>query len=150
MRPCAADTFLVASRGDGGVDISHRGGRPGFVGIDGDTLTIPDFRGNHYFNTLGNLLLEPRAALLFVDWTDGTLLHLQGEVEILWDQDGGFAGAERLWRIVVSGGWRRQGAINLRWLLQDYAPQLQRTGTWDGAPRSWHAIPAVLAGRGPG
>jgi hypothetical protein len=81
---------------------------------------------------LGNLLLDPRAALLFVDWTDGTLLHLQGEVEILWDQDGGFRGAERLWRIVISGGWRRPGAINLRWSLQDYAPQLQRTGTWDG------------------
>jgi predicted pyridoxine 5'-phosphate oxidase superfamily flavin-nucleotide-binding protein len=129
-----ADTFFVASRSGYGVDISHRGGRPGFVGIDGDTLTIPDFHGNHYFNTLGNLLLDPRAALLFVDWTDGTLLHLQGEVEILWDQDGGFRGAERLWRIVISGGWRRPGAINLRWSLQDYAPQLQRTGTWDEVP----------------
>jgi uncharacterized protein len=146
----AADTFFVASVSGGGVDISHRGGRPGFVGIDGDTLTIPDFHGNHYFNTLGNLLLDPRAALLFVDWTDGTLLHLQGEVEILWDQDGGFGGAERLWRIVASDGWRRPGAINLRWSLQDYALQLQRTGAWDNAPRSRNAIPAALAGSGRG
>jgi predicted pyridoxine 5'-phosphate oxidase superfamily flavin-nucleotide-binding protein len=142
----AADTFFVASGsgggpaggkaagGAGGMDISHRGGRPGFVGIDGETLTIPDFHGNHYFNTLGNLLLDPRAALLFVDWKDGTLLHLQGEVEILWDQDGGFTGAERLWRVVVRGGWRRPGAINLRWSFQDYAPQLRRTGTWGGSP----------------
>ncbi len=55
------DTFFVASRsraGRGaayGADISHRGGRPGFVRVDGDALTIPDFRGNRYFNTLGNL-----------------------------------------------------------------------------------------------
>ena len=89
-----ADTFFVASTGGGGaggVDISHRGGRPGFIGIDGDTLTIPDFHGNHYFNTLGNLISDRRAALLFVDWTDGTLLQLRGDAEILWDQDGGFA-----------------------------------------------------------
>ena len=133
----AADTFFVASgspsAAGGGMDISHRGGRPGFIGIDGGTLAIPDFHGNHYFNTLGNLLLDPRVALLFVDWTDGTLLHLQGDVEVLWDQDGGFAGAERLWRIAVSGGWRRPGAVGLRWSFQDYAPQLQRTGTWDAS-----------------
>ncbi|HEY4174516.1 MAG TPA: pyridoxamine 5'-phosphate oxidase family protein, partial [Rhodopila sp.] len=103
-----ADTFFVASSSGGGaghmagVDISHRGGRPGFVGISGDTLTIPDFHGNGYFNTFGNLLLDPRAALLFVDWTDGTLLHLRGKAEILWGQDGGFAGAERLWRISIT------------------------------------------------
>lgn len=131
-----ADTFFIASNSGagagamGGVDISHRGGRPGFIATDGGTLTIPDFHGNRYFNTLGNLLLDPRAALLFVDWADGTLLHLQGDAEILWDQDGGLAGAERLLRISVTGGWRRQGAIPLRWAFQTYAPQLSRTGTW--------------------
>jgi uncharacterized protein len=138
-----SDTFFVASTsGDrggamGGMDISHRGGRPGFVAIAGDTLTIPDFRGNHYFNTLGNLLLDSRSALLFVDWADGTLLHLQGEVEILWDQDGGFAGAERLWRVHVSAGWRRPHALSLRWSLQGFAPQTRSTGTWNdrGPPR---------------
>jgi predicted pyridoxine 5'-phosphate oxidase superfamily flavin-nucleotide-binding protein len=130
----AADTFFVASNSGGGaggpcrVDISHRGGRPGFVGVDGDTLTIPDFHGNHYFNTLGNLLLDRRAALLFVDWADGSLLHLQGDVDILWNQDGGYDGAERLWRISVTGGWRRRGALPLRWAFQAYAPQLLRTG----------------------
>src|SRR5262249_38332436 len=56
-----ADTFFVASRPREeflatGVDMSHRGGRPGFVQVHGDTLTIPDFPGNHYYNTLGNLL----------------------------------------------------------------------------------------------
>jgi uncharacterized protein len=79
-----ADTFFVASRsraGNGaayGADISHRGGRPGFVRVDGDLLTIPDFRGNRYFNTLGNLIAESRASLLFVDFETGDLLQLQG------------------------------------------------------------------------
>jgi hypothetical protein len=44
------------------VDVAHRGGKPGFVRVgDDDTLTIPDFVGNFLFNTLGNLLLNPRA-----------------------------------------------------------------------------------------
>lgn len=131
-----ADTFFVATTsgsgaGDaGGIDISHRGGRPGFVRVTGDTLTIPDFHGNQYFNTLGNLLLDPRAALLLVDWSDGTMLHLQGRVEILWNDSGEFVGAERLWRLSVDCGWRRRGALPLRWSFRDFAPQTLRTGAW--------------------
>jgi uncharacterized protein len=112
-----ADTFFVATsaRTDertGGVDVSHRGGPPGFVRVDGDVLTIPDFKGNRYFNTLGNLVSEPRAALLFVDFARGDLLHVQGTTEIQWDgaEVRALAGAERLWRVHVERGWRRRGA----------------------------------------
>jgi uncharacterized protein len=141
----AQDTFFVAScagpRGEinGGVDVSYRGGRPGFVRVDGDELTIPDFRGNRYFNTLGNLLLEPRAALLFVDFTRGDLLHLQGRAEILWDvseADSGFAGAERLWRLRVTRGFRLRNALPLRFPFGDYAPTTKQTGTWAEAAKT--------------
>jgi len=107
------DTFFVASASGrqpsgGGVDISHRGGSPGFVKIEGDTLVCPDYLGNRYFNTLGNLIQEPRAALLFIDFSNGDLLHLRGRAEILWQpekiQD--FPGAERLWRFRVEQGSR--------------------------------------------
>ncbi|HYU15597.1 MAG TPA: pyridoxamine 5'-phosphate oxidase family protein [Candidatus Acidoferrum sp.] len=118
----AADTFFVATgaRTDeptGGVDVSHRGGPAGFVQIEGDVLTIPDYRGNRYFNTLGNLVSEPRAALLFVDFERGDLLHLQGRTEIVWSGPSvdALAGAERLWRLHVRGGWRRRAALPLRW-----------------------------------
>src|SRR5437660_1130013 len=61
-----ADTCFVASfaRGEDasgrhGVDVSHRGGRPGFIGIDGDgALVVPDYAGNGFFNTLGNLMVN--------------------------------------------------------------------------------------------
>ncbi len=132
------DTFFVASGsgtdgGDaGGLDMSHRGGRPGFVRVDGDVLTIPDFRGNRYFNTLGNLLLDPRAGLLFVDFASGGLLHLQGRAELDWDGGAAsdFAGAERLWRVRVTAGWRRPGALATRWAFRGYAPTTERTGRW--------------------
>jgi predicted pyridoxine 5'-phosphate oxidase superfamily flavin-nucleotide-binding protein len=118
-----ADTFFVASRsrpGDGaayGADISHRGGRPGFVRVDGDALTIPDFRGNRYFNTLGNLTVEPRCSLLFIDFEAGDLLQLQGMAEVDWNAAAAaqFAGAERLWRFRAVRGWRRRAASSVRW-----------------------------------
>jgi predicted pyridoxine 5'-phosphate oxidase superfamily flavin-nucleotide-binding protein len=136
-----ADTCFVASWAgpaagpQGGVDMSHRGGRPGFVHAEGDVLTIPDFSGNRYFNTLGNLAVEPKAALLFVDFAAGSLLHLNGTAEILWDIRGiaAPAGAERLWRFKVTRGWRRAGALPLRWRFDAYAPTTERTGVWASA-----------------
>jgi len=135
----SADTFFVASgsggRGGeaGGMDVSHRGGRPGFVRVNGDVLTIPDFRGNRYFNTLGNLLLNPRVGLLFIDFTTGDLLQLQGRAEIVWDGEEvrSFTGAERLWRVRVTAGWRRRAVLPLRWTFRDYAPTTERTGAWN-------------------
>jgi uncharacterized protein len=133
-----ADTFFVASRsraGRGsayGADISHRGGRPGFVGIDGDLLTIPDFRGNRYFNTLGNLSAEPRGSLLFVDFESGDLLQLQGMVQVDWTGAAAaqFAGAERLWHFHVTRGWRRKAASPLHWSFVEYSRTTVQTGQW--------------------
>jgi uncharacterized protein len=111
----AADTFFVATSSGagvacGGVDVSHRGGPDGFVRAADDVLTIPDYRGNRYFNTLGNLLLDPRAALLFVDFANGELLQLQGVAEVAWDEHD-LPHAERTWRFTVSGGWRGSAGI---------------------------------------
>ena len=132
----ASDTFFVASRsragiGDGGLDMSHRGGKPGFVGVMGDTLAIPDFRGNRFYNTLGNLLGDPRAGLLFIDFPSGDILQLQGRTTIDWHPEGsGPAGAERLWRVDVTRAWRRRGAFPFAWRFGDYAPTTLATGTW--------------------
>lgn len=106
----AADTFFVATSGGAhGLDISHRGGAPGFVEIDGDTLAVPDFSGNRYFNTLGNLLLEPRASLLFIDFLSGAVLTLQGEAAIAFPQ--------REWRFRSLRGTLVPGMAPLRWRL---------------------------------
>ncbi len=115
----AADTAFVASSGGelGGADISHRGGPPGFITVEGDVLSIPDYRGNRYYNTLGNLLVDPRAALLLIDFATGDTLLLRGRTEIDWrpPNPAAFPGAERMWRLHVEGGWRRRNAIALRW-----------------------------------
>jgi predicted pyridoxine 5'-phosphate oxidase superfamily flavin-nucleotide-binding protein len=133
-----ADTFFVATRaprGAGaahGADIAHRGGRPGFVRVTGDVLTIPDFAGNRYYNTLGNMIGEPRAALLFVDFATGDLLQLQGMAEVDWAgaHAAALTGAERLWRFHVARGWRWVGGSPLRAARPDYAPTTLLTGIW--------------------
>jgi hypothetical protein len=123
----AADTFFIASafgrtrdNPSRGVDASHRGGAPGFVRIDDAlTLTVPDFVGNFAFNTLGNLLLEPRCGLLFLDFATGTTLEIAAEAEIVWGgpEVAAIDGAQRLLRFHLSRVRRSEGAVPLRWTL---------------------------------
>lgn len=113
-----AETFFVATTGgEHGVDISHRGGPAGFVSMEGNVLTVPDFNGNRYFNTLGNLLLDRRAALLFIDFDSGDVLELRGTAEIVWGQGGAMPGVVggRGWRFTVASGTMSRGMLGLRW-----------------------------------
>lgn len=141
----AADTCFVASYvdvdGDPGrrsVDVSHRGGRPGFVRVDGpsaeggDVLTMPDFAGNLQFNTLGNLLTNPRAGLLFVDFVTGDVLQVSGATELVFagEEVARFEGAERLWRLRVAQVVRRPGALRWRWRFVEFARTTLDTGRW--------------------
>jgi predicted pyridoxine 5'-phosphate oxidase superfamily flavin-nucleotide-binding protein len=134
------DTFFIASAnpsmdaGAGrGADISHRGGKPGFIRVDDDrTLTTPDFSGNSMFNTIGNLVSYPRAGLLVVDFDTGDLLHLAAAAEIIWDgpEVRAHTGAERLVRFRIREVRRAMQALPLQWSKVEYSPQLARTGTW--------------------
>ena len=131
-----ADTFFVASYvdldGQHSVDVSHRGGQPGFVHIEGNRLTIPDFAGNLFFNTLGNLLVNPRAGLLFIDFKTGDLLQLTGRTGVILDgpQVEAFQGAERLWTLEVERVVRRPAALALRWRFDGMSSNSLMTGTW--------------------
>jgi uncharacterized protein len=140
-----ADTLFIASAaaqargqaGADGVDVSHRGGNPGFVRVDIATdgrcvLTLPDFRGNFLFNTLGNIAAHPQAGLLFIDPASGGLLQLTGRAEIVWDgpEVQAFEGAQRLLRVRVDDAIWRPDALPLRWSAPQFASQLAATGTW--------------------
>lgn len=134
-----ADTFFVGSYADQDdlrqVDVSHRGGRPGFVHIGADdVLTIPDFSGNFYFNTLGNFVVNPRAGLLFVDFESGDMLHLAGTARLVTDstQIPPYDGAERFWTFQPERVVLRKGACPLRWQMQadGFSPATLKTGLW--------------------
>ena len=150
-----ADTLFVASyveREDGRrqADVSHRGGRPGFVRLDPDgVLTIPDFAGNLFFNTLGNFLVNPRGGLAFPDWETGDLLQLTGDVEVVLDSPEikDFEGAERFWRFRPRQILYRPNALPLRWAVspEGCSPNSLMTGSWAEVERRQKA--ARLAGQ---
>ncbi|EJL86540.1 pyridoxamine 5'-phosphate oxidase-related, FMN binding protein [Polaromonas sp. CF318] len=141
-----ADTLFIATAyaGDetragraGGVDVSHRGGKPGFVRVEADgTLTVPDFVGNYFFNTLGNLVVNPRAGLLFIDFDTGDLLYLAVTADIVWDgpEVDAFAGAQRLMRFKVHSMRLVESSLPLRWGEAELSPVLEATGTWTKQP----------------
>lgn len=137
-----ADTFFVASStkahtthaASSGVDVSHRGGAAGFLKVENSrTLTIPDYAGNNFFNTLGNLLENPKAGLLFPDFNTGSLVHLAGTVEIIWsgpDVDQ-FPGAGRAWRFTLAHGLVRPEALPMRFEFGEFSPKSIKHGTWN-------------------
>lgn len=136
-----SDTFYIATVNPnptdgvaGGADVSHRGGRPGFVRVDDNkTIVTPDFVGNFMFNTLGNLMVEPRAGLLFADLDTGDLLFAAARADIIWDgpEVEAFAAAQRLMRFHLTEVIRLPGALPFRAKPEvDYARELAATGTW--------------------
>lgn len=137
-----ADAFFVASYVDREdrrqVDVSHRGGRAGFVRVGDDgLLTIPDFDGNLFFATLGNILLNGKAGLLFIDYETGDALHMTGDSEVILDSPEitAFQGAERLWTFRPRRIVRRRGALALRWTLEaePWSHSSLMTGNWTQA-----------------
>jgi len=143
------DTFFVSSSITAknnpkieGVDVSHRGGLPGFVKREGNTLTIPDYAGNNFFNTLGNFLLNPKAGLLFPDFNTGNVLMLTGSVEILWDghpELEGFIGADRGWKFTLTKGMWLKNVLPFSAKFNAYSPNTKMTGTWLEADKNKQA-----------
>ena len=135
-----ADTFFIASYVESnlgnvsdGADVSHRGGRPGFVRVNnGKTLTFPDYLGNNHFNTLGNISENSKAGLLFLDFINGHLLTLTGTAKIIWDSDEltHFEGAERLVEFKVDKAITIFNGLPIRWSNVDFSANSLLTGTW--------------------
>jgi predicted pyridoxine 5'-phosphate oxidase superfamily flavin-nucleotide-binding protein len=120
-----ADTFFVATHAPGmGADASHRGGRPGFVTVTGDRhLSWPDYLGNSMYMTLGNLELDPRAGLLFLDWEHGRSLMVTGRASVDWDPERAerVPGAQRIVDFAVDRVVQLDGAVPLRWTAPEYS-----------------------------
>lgn len=123
------DTLSLLNQG---VDISHRGGKPGFIKLtvnkNQHTLDIPDYLGNFFFNTLGNLHLNPQAGLLFLDYTCGDMLYIHGHTEIQWSKKSkqeSHLHTERTLRFTVQSGRWVSGAFPSRWCFGEYSTALE-------------------------
>jgi predicted pyridoxine 5'-phosphate oxidase superfamily flavin-nucleotide-binding protein len=134
-----ADTFFIASRSaqldqldsSQGLDVSHRGGLPGFVRVvSQNELCFPDFSGNRLFNTLGNLEADARAGLLFIDFQSGGMLHIIGRARICWDvpETKRCAGIERLIFLDIQCVLNRDHAFPHLFDFVSYSPHLGTEG----------------------
>jgi predicted pyridoxine 5'-phosphate oxidase superfamily flavin-nucleotide-binding protein len=94
--------FLATADAEGRPDCSYKGGEPGFVRVTGDDeLAFPSYDGNGMFRSLGNVLVNPAVALLFVDFERPNRLRVNGRAFIA-DADpllGSFAGAQLVVRV---------------------------------------------------
>ena len=79
-----ADMFFIATCDHRGLPTcSYKGGDPGFVTVvDDGCIAFPNYDGNGKYQSMGNLLKNPNAGLLFIDFVEQARLRLQGVVSI--------------------------------------------------------------------
>ena len=94
--------FLATADGQGRPDCSFKGGAPGFVRVVGDDeLAFPSYDGNGMFRSLGNVVVNPAVALLFIDFETPRRLRVNGRASIAEDDPlrSQFAGAQLVVRV---------------------------------------------------
>lgn len=121
------DTLFVASAHDErGIDVSHRGGHPGFVRVVGDrTVRIPDYPGNSMFQTLGNFEVDSRGGLAFVDFERRRILSATGRAVLEFGaEDAAHAsgGTGRYWSFTVDQWIEFSLPPTLQWTLVERSP----------------------------
>lgn len=121
------DTLFVASiHRERGLDVSHRGGRPGFARVvDERTIRIPDYQGNSLFQTLGNIESDPRAAMALVDFDRRRVLSMTGVAAIEFtaeDSAQPTGGTDRYWSFTVDRWVEFSLPSTMRWTLIERSP----------------------------
>jgi predicted pyridoxine 5'-phosphate oxidase superfamily flavin-nucleotide-binding protein len=85
--------FIATANAGGECDCSYRGrehdaaGRPYALVkiIDAKTLLFPDYSGNRYFNSLGNILANGHIGMLFIDFERQRRVRINGQASIIDD-----------------------------------------------------------------
>lgn len=75
---------ILSTIGHWGVEVSQRGGDPGFVEIvDDRTLLIPEYRGNQFALALGNILADQRVGLALLRPATDEVLRISGRASLV-------------------------------------------------------------------
>ena len=81
--------FMATCTRTGECDCSYKGRNPLDEHVvrvmDDRTLVMPDYSGNNMFNTIGNILSNARASLLFIDIQKGIMNRINGRATVLED-----------------------------------------------------------------
>lgn len=74
--------FLSTVDPNGSPTVSYKGGAPGFVRVEGNTLVFPSYDGNGMFLSMGNITENPHVGLLFMDFERPRRLRVQGTAKL--------------------------------------------------------------------
>lgn len=96
--------FVGTADADGVPHCSYKGGEPGFVRVlDERTLVLPNYDGNGFYDSWGNVAVNPQIDLLFIDFAAASpwRLRVKGTAAIEFDGEllAGYHEAEFVVRI---------------------------------------------------
>jgi uncharacterized protein len=127
--------MLATADADGWPECSYKGGHAGFVRVlDRCTLAFPSYDGNGMFRSLGNLQVNPRVGLLFIDWVQPRRLRVQGRASLDADDPllASFEGAQCVVRVTVESIFPN---------CPRYLHHMQLLSVSEYAPCPGHAVP---------
>ena len=130
--------FLASADAEGRPDCSYKGGDPGFVRVTGaGELAFPSYDGNGMFRSLGNVLVNPAVALLFIDFERPNRLRVNGRAFIA-DQDPlleSFVGAQLIVRVRAERIFPNCPRYIHRMSIAEASPYVPREGTTPPVPK---------------
>ena len=127
--------FLATADADGWPDCSYKGGVPGFVRVvDPGTLEFPSYDGNGMFRSLGNIVVNPKVGMLFIDFERRNRMRVNGIASISDDARAlaPFEGAQAVVRVEVERIFQN---------CPRYIHQMELVELSDYAPRDAHVPP---------
>lgn len=141
--------FLLATADDSGFpDCSYKGGAPGYVRITGpNMLVLPSLDGNGMFRSLGNIAINPKVGLLFIDFDQPKRLRVNGHATIVFDDPmmAEFPGADLMVHVTADSifpncpRYIHQGAELSPYL--DRGDGQTKVPAWKGFPQFADALP---------
>lgn len=127
--------FLATADADGAPDCSFKGGVPGFIrAVDPTMLAFPDYDGNGMFRSMGNIAVNPKVGLLFLDFETGWRMRVNGTATLHDDpaELARFEGAQLVVRVAVERIFPN---------CPRYVPKMQVVEESVYAPRPGHVPP---------
>ena len=120
-----ASTIFIATRHSdedpraSDMGMNHRGGPKGFVRYFEDErgahLVLPDYSGNRFYQSLGNVETDPVMGVAVPDFASGALLQVTGRAHNLFDDEASrvMPGASLVTVITIEEAFLTSGALDL-------------------------------------
>ena len=142
--------FLATADAEGQPTCSYKGGDPGFVRIiDGRTLAFPLYDGNGMYLSAGNVLVNDRVGLLFIDFERQRRMRVNGRAAVSADDElmAAYEGAQAIVRVQADQIFPNCPRYIHRYVKTDASPYVPRGGEeppvpdWKKAPWACDVLP---------